>query len=84
MSGLSNHVDYLRLFGNNFAAAVGIVIACTEDLYMNVMCVCVYIYIYIFIYDTVPRYICMYSLIVQVRYEGTSLAANMSYLNRDV
>jgi len=36
------------------------------------------------VYDIVPRYICMYSLIVVVWYEGTSLAVNMSDLNRDV
>ena len=60
MSGLSNHVDYLRLFGNNFAAAVGIVIACTEDLYMNVMCVCVCVYIYIYIYLYMIQYLGTY------------------------
>jgi len=40
VSGLSNHVNYLRLFSNNFAAAVGIVIARTEEVYI---CVCAYI-----------------------------------------
>jgi len=63
MSGLSNHVNYLRLFGNSFAAAVGVVVACTEDVYIYIY---VYVYIYVYIYDTVPRYICMYSLTLRL------------------